>query len=191
MKIAFSGASSTGKTTLVNALLADGRFAAYASKLVKVDARKIIESYGCKNVDEMSRQQLEDFEFRYFKEKKRLEAAESDFVTERSFVDIAAYWVVRDTFDKPFEYQDLLIVPCKAESRKYDLTVYLPFGLIPFEADGYRSENLFFHKAIDNKIHYFLDSWKINYITLDVIDLSLRVESIISYITTHGHTSEK
>lgn len=190
MKIALTGTSSTGKSTLAKALLEDKRFRKYACKLIKVDARKIIESYKCKNIDDMTRKQLQEFEINYFKEKKALESKQYNFIAERSFVDIAAFWVVRDTYDLAIEIQNKLVEPCRVESRNYDLTVYLPFGVIPFEADGYRSVDLKFHSKIDNIISTYLKEWNINHITLGFADLDKRVDTVITTLLAYGHDCE-
>lgn len=191
MRIALTGASSTGKTTLAKALLDDHRFNKYVRTLLKVDARKIIESYNCKNVDEMTRKQLQDFELRYFQIKKEQETEQDNFLSERSFVDIAAYWIVRDTYDCTLEEQEKLIEPCKQQSSNYDLTIYLPFGLFTFESDGYRSENMFFHKQIDNQIASYLRDWNIHHITLDFTDISRRVDAVVRHINVHRCSFDK
>lgn len=191
MRIALTGASSTGKTTLANALVSDSEFQKYATKIIKVDARRIIESYGCRNIDEMTRDQLQDFEINYFAIKKTLEDSEQDYLAERSFIDIAAFWIVRDTWDLTPQVQNRLLEPCRIENMRYDLTVYLPFGLFPFEYDGYRSELLDFHKAIDKQILNFLNEWKMPFVSLYDIQIRQRVMKVMDTIRSINESNDR
>jgi len=58
--------------------------------------------------------------------------------------------------------------------------VYFPFGQIPFESDGYRSEDLDFHQQIDLKILELLDRWGVAYMVVQSSDLEARVQQVLS-----------
>lgn len=180
MKISLTGSSSTGKTTLVRALMDNPEFSKYAFKFLSVDGRRLLKKLGFNHMDSMSREQLMDFQLQYFAMKIQNELCQKEFITDRSFVDVASYWIVRDTFDKSEAEQNILLIPCMAESQEYDITFYLPFGAIPFQADGYRPESFEFNSRIDNEIQLFLDKWKINYCRLDSGNLSDRVSMVLN-----------
>ena len=180
MKIALTGASSTGKTTVAEHLFRETDFRKLVSQLIQVDARKLLRTMGFRSMDTMSRQELRRFQIEYFNLKHKTEKGQQDFLVERSFVDVAAYWLQRDTFDLSIDEQNRLLIPSKRESRKYDIHFYFPFGLIQFQADGYRSKQIEVHKKIDRQIEFFLDEWNIEHIILTSTDIEERVAIILN-----------
>jgi nicotinamide riboside kinase len=182
MKIAITGSSSTGKTTLAISLLNENRFHKYATNFLSADARSLLIKGGFKNMDNMTTRQTMMFQTQYFYRKKKIENEQSNFITDRSFIDIAAYWFIRDSINEPRKIQNKLIDLCKIENQKYDFLIYLPFGLIEFENDGYRSKNLDFHRTIDNQIKIFLEQWNTNYIALNTNILTQRINTVLEYL---------
>lgn len=182
MKIAFTGSTSTGKTTLANELMKNDILKQRLNKIMNADARSIIRSLGCKSMDLMNRDQNREFQILYFEKKKKMENSIDSFLAERSFVDIAAYWIIRDTYDQDVKEQNKIMVPCKEESKKYDLHIYLPFELIPFEADGYRSNDMDFHRRIDNQIRNNLINWNLKFIEIKTDNLSERIDIVTKEI---------
>jgi nicotinamide riboside kinase len=181
MKLTLTGSSSTGKTTLALELSKYRNLC--VPEFVTADARTLLDEMNHHSMDQMTREQLREFQLLYLERKLAIEAQLSSLITERSTVDVAAYWLVRDGFDLPPITRDPYIEKCRIHALSYDLHVYLPFGVLPFVFDGYRSENLSFHKAIDNQIKTFLQDWGIHYITLDTTDLKSRVEIVIAALT--------
>ena len=180
MKLTLTGSSSTGKTTL--ALELSKRPNPSIPKFVSADARTLLDEMGHHRMDRMTREELQEFQLVYLERKLALEAQCPSFITERSTVDVAAYWLVRDAFDLPEAKRNSYVERCRIHSLSYDLHVYLPFGVIPFVFDGYRSEDISFHEAIDNQIKMLLEEWGIYYMTLDTIDLRSRVETVVAAI---------
>ena len=183
MKISLTGSSSTGKTTLAMGLMSSEKFKKIVSKFIYVDGRNILKQMGCQHMDKMSREQQKKFQLEYYKKKLELEENQDNYLTDRSFVDIAAYWLVRDTYDQSSQEQNLLLKPCKNLALKYDYTFYLPTGIIDFEKDGYRPERPEFNELVDNKIRNFLKEWKINYYTIKDKSLTKRLNFILKTIT--------
>jgi len=185
MKIALTGSSSTGKTTLAKELLKNDLTKEHINNFITTDARLILQEMGHKSMDFMTQAESKIFQIKYFQKKKKLEDGANNYITDRSFVDIAAYWTIRDTSDndKNSEESHELMNECQLLSKNYDFHFYLPFGLFPFESDGYRSEDLIFHKKIDCAIINFLQQWKVNYAVLDCISIQERISSIIDRIT--------
>ena len=180
MKIALTGSSSTGKSTLAATLLANDEFKRFANRLLHVDGRRMLASMGCQSMDKMSREQLKQYQLAYYAKKKEIEAFQSDYITDRSYVDIAAYWIIRDSYDMPEAERDILLHSCRTEAKKYDLTVHLPFGLLEFEPDGYRPEDTALNKEIDHQIKILLTDWNIVHLTINTTSLSERVEIVLS-----------
>lgn len=100
MQIALTGASSTGKTTLLNDLLMTPMFKTHGIVSVQLDVRKIIDSMGIRadgiGADD---HQLRQFQWVLLEEKNRQENFHDSYITDRSTVDMAAYWIVRDAKD--------------------------------------------------------------------------------------------
>ena len=187
MKISLTGCSSTGKTTLAKALIGSWGFGV-VPKFIFVDGRRILDEMGCKSMDTMSRNQQKEYQVKYFHNKIESEDSEDNYITDRSFVDIASYWLVRDTFDEPLEEQNKLVLPCQRLAKKYDFTFYLPTGILEFEKDGYRPENADFNKLVDEKIQYLLNDWGIRYYKIDMKSLTDRVTFIHNILRTISST---
>ena len=73
MRISLTGASSTGKTTLAMALLANKEFSKFATKIIHVDGRKLLIEMGCQSMDSMSREQQKSYQLNYYNKKVELE----------------------------------------------------------------------------------------------------------------------
>lgn len=184
MRIALTGSASTGKTTLAKHLLKNPIFSKKIDKFITADARQLLRERGFRSTDSMPREQLRQFQIDYFNRKRELELGEDNYLTERSFVDVAAFWVQRDTYDKTLEEQNLLVIPCREESQKYDVHFYAPVDLIKFEPNGYRSEDMEFRRRIDWQIRCFLSEWGIEYVTLDTSDIKERVIIVLRSISS-------
>ncbi|XCN74149.1 MAG: AAA family ATPase [Candidatus Electrothrix aestuarii] len=183
MQIAITGASSTGKTTLSKRVITNKYFQDKAILRLNVDARELLRSFDIKNMDKMSILQKKKFQIEYFKKKKLLEEKKDNFITERSFVDVAAYWSVKNLFIDSIDEHNEFILSCLKKSLNYDLHIFIPFGLIPFQPDGYRSNDLEFHKKIDRQIFSYLEDWSINYIEIKKSSVEERVKEVIGALS--------
>src|SRR4051812_17933176 len=108
MRIAFTGTSSTGKTTLARELMRVPEFANVVGTFLTEDARALLRELAHKSMDTMSRDELRRFQEEYFQRKAKKEQGAGSFLVDRSFVDVAAYWLVRDTVDLPPNVQEKL-----------------------------------------------------------------------------------
>jgi nicotinamide riboside kinase len=181
MKIAFTGASSTGKTTLANLLMKKSEFVSTVPLFLTADARKILDEMGFRSMDQMSQAQTRAFQMRYYNIKKSIESCQNHFLTDRSFVDVAAYWIERDVSREDCG-SDQLESECFAEAKKYDIHFYFPIGEIQFESDGYRSDNLEFHSRIDRRIQSYLNLWGIRFIQISSNSLDDRLERVMLFL---------
>lgn len=182
MKIALTGSSSVGKTTLVQSLMATPSFAREVPVTLSTDARSLLSQLGYKSMDAMEQEQTRAFQRLYFDLKWQEELAHVSFVTDRSFVDVAAYWLERDTIGCSEALRNELIEPCRLRSLEYSWHFYLPFGLVPFDSDGYRSENMAFHRAVDERIRSLLKAWNLRSVTLDTADHAERIKTVLATV---------
>lgn len=188
MKIAFTGTSSTGKTTLIKELFKHGDFKSCNLNFSTTDARSLLDNMGAKQMDLMTDTQRMTFQKLYFQKKKEQELEKNNFIVDRSFVDVASYWLVRECKnDISLANKNDLLVESKELSMKYDIHFYFPYGIIPFEADGYRSENDKQRQEIGVQIHTFLNEWNLKYVSLDTDNLSERVKIVIETLQGLKH----
>jgi nicotinamide riboside kinase len=183
MKIAFTGTSSTGKTTLVKALFDHEDFRRFDLKFLTVDARSILDELGFKQMDLMPKDEVVLFQKLYFERKIKMEFDVEDIIVDRSFVDVASYWLVRDC-ENQLDRAKNLVDESYSYSMKYDLHFYFPYGIIPFVDDGYRSKNERQRKTVGDQIKCFLDDWNIKYVQLDTPCLDERVKIVIQELLT-------
>ncbi|MFI7430581.1 ATP-binding protein [Micromonospora sp. NPDC049836] len=179
MRVAFTGSSSTGKSTLASALMKVESFRRLAPRYLPSEGREILSELGFTGLDTMTQDQTAFYELAYFARKVSRELSADAFLTDRSFVDVAAYWIERDAKGRGAYLESLLVDPCQRLARGYDLHFLLPMGLIPFEEDGRRSSDGQFHARIDACIRRLLDQWCIAYVEVTETELSGRVELVL------------
>lgn len=179
MKIALTGSSSSGKTTLARSLMENPKFVELAGEFVTEDARSLLRTLGHQSMDEMTRAEQREFQERYLEQKAANELDRECFLVDRSYVDVAAYWLVRDGFDLPLDEQERFEHTCCELARNYDIHIHFPFGQISFASDGYRSEDVEFHERIATKIHDLLRGWDIEHVTIESPNLEARLKQVL------------
>lgn len=93
---------------------------------------------------------------------------------------MAAYWLERDAIGLPENEVTSFVERCRRAASRYDLHIYFPDGLIPFESDGYRSGVSDFHKRVAERIQRLLDEWGLEVVCLDMVDLATRADVVVS-----------
>lgn len=177
MKIAFTGSSSTGKTTLATALCDIG----CVKYFINIDSRKIIEKHNTKNIDDFTSENYLAFQREWVDTKKKSEEHFNDYITDRSYIDAIAYMKCKNMVDQT------LIGVALQEMKKYDFVFYLPFGKIAFEDDGYRSRNNSFNAMVDEKILELLDYYSIEHYKVEASSLEQRIQYIQKIIKCNSN----
>lgn len=85
----------------------------------------------------MNLSQKRAFQIHYLERKLALESSETDYITDRSFLDVAAYWIEYNQMNH--ESRHWFIEKCRKNAARYDAHFYFPVGLLPLEADGFRT----------------------------------------------------
>ncbi len=134
LRIAFSGSAGTGKTTLAKAV---------AEHL----GLPYIEEGFRKRVDQglilykMNDAQRRDLMRDLWREQLEQElAAAEGFVSDRSSVDFAAFWLHYALTDAESETAEFM-AEMERETERTDRIVLCPWGVLPLVADGVRSTN--------------------------------------------------
>lgn len=182
MRIAISGASSTGKTTLAKALSNHEYLKQKGISFIKSKEREILNEMGFKSMDTMSPMKQLEFQRLFFEWKLSIETNIDNYITDCSFVDVASYYALREISISP-EY---ILSICKEMSLKYNLHIFLPIGLIEFDMDGYRSVESELHKTIHNQILSFYNEWDVKYYTIKTNVLIDRINNAIKFIKVNG-----
>lgn len=183
MRIALTGASSTGKTTLLNDLLRTAVFK--RTKIVKsqLDVRKILHAMGIRaDGKNANRQQLRDFQWALLEEKIRQESVLGSYITDRSTVDMAAYWITRDAINGIDADGERYLEKCQSYASRFDVHIYLPFGKIPFNEDGQRPIGRVYNENSCKAIQELLEKWNLPHVTLIKTEPHERVEEVLSFL---------
>lgn len=185
-RIAITGPSSTGKTTLAEALMKDPAFEACIPTLVPEGARELLREQGYSSFDGLSREDLRGFQRRFLEFKRNAESGVERFLVDRSFVDVAAVWLERDTFDQSAALQSELVGRCRELARSYTLHIHLPFGVIAFTDDGSRERDTLLHQRIGARILQYLDEWGLEYFTVRSTTVKDRVAEVCGELSRRG-----
>ncbi len=133
-RIAFSGSAGTGKSTLARAL-ADELGVPYIEEGFR---RRVDEGLLMYKLDDAQRRELMR---EMWTEQRALErAAASGFVSDRSSVDFAAFWLHYGLVDAEAETERFL-ADMQSDAAEVERVVLCPWGVLPLESDGVRSTN--------------------------------------------------
>jgi len=189
MRIALTGASSTGKTTLLKDLLVTPIFKQYGIVSVQIDVLEIINAMGIRADGAGTNcQDLRKFQWLLLEKKIDLESCLSSSISDRSTVDMAAYWIVRDAKGSLDAEGEIYLAKCREFALMYDFHVHLPFGAIPFVNDGQRPSSEIFNKKTCNIMRSLLDQWGLPYVCLNKSGRKERVDEVLFYLKTKIHT---
>lgn len=134
LRIALSGSAGTGKSTLGRAL-AERLGVPYIEEGFRERVDAGLELY---KLDERGRRALiRDL----WQEQRERELATTDgFVSDRSSIDFAAFWLHYDLMDAMEDTQAFLEAMA-AEAARVERILLCPWGVLPLESDGVRSTN--------------------------------------------------
>lgn len=124
MKIAFSGASSTGKTSVSKQILPRIEKRNSNFKLLNVDARSILDLFPNKSVSTIDADIYRLFQSIYVGQKMYSEVGENDFLTERSFLDCLAFWKIHCQKHASNSESAVFENICTLHARNYDITFF-------------------------------------------------------------------
>jgi len=147
-----------------------------------IDARSILRSKQFSGLDAMTHQEKKQFQKIYLEEKLKKENHKTNYLTDRSFVDLAAYWHEINSETCAIKECSNYYNTCQVAVLRYDIHFYFPFGIIDFNPDSYRSSNLDYNRRIDNNILYFLSLWDIDYIVMNESNIDSRVNIVLNKI---------
>lgn len=176
-KIAFTGASGTGKTTTAK-LISEK----YGFEINPVGSRYITDQMQLRSPYDVDAYGLrQEFQTRLFQEKLKWEQERSSFVTDRTYLDNLIYSIMHDcvkTVTKDY------ISDTVKQTKKYTHIVFFPLELfINTDHDPARRSNIEYQKTYETLLKTFLDCYVPNrYLTLTSSSAEDRVKEISEYI---------
>jgi len=182
MKIALTGASSTGKTTLAKALVGSEFEKTCVKEYLSFDTRRILTNMGFHAIDDMSNDEYIEFQQQVIQAKIKNEHNKNNYITDRSFADYAAYIITRVGVNKKSPPIEKLLRKCKKLSMTYDITFFLPIGRVEFVPDGYRVERADYHKRVEEEILKRLKIWNILYYRIEKYDVRESINEVQEHI---------
>jgi nicotinamide riboside kinase len=173
MRIAIVGSSGTGKSTLAEALARD------QSLPLSVDPVRLLlqESRyrSHRDLDDDARLSLAE---RVLDVRLSFEASQESFVADRSVIDSAVFWLYWAGRTPPAHERSMqLLTTCQQAARSYTRVFLLPWGVIPLQDDGVRTQNAVYQKAMHCLLLGVLNDWAVPYTTVPdiVADLDARI----------------
>jgi predicted ATPase len=152
-RIAITGASGVGKTSLANVLAEK-----LGVPLIPEVARSLCHQMGYQNPTEIPDQQ--SFRSQVLAEQIKEESGRSTFVSDRSMIDCWALWqrwqmCSAMTYDTEAYYEQ-----CKAHAMRYTHIIYVPPMFVPAE-DQFRWTDPDYVKQIDRLVRLTLYDWSL------------------------------
>lgn len=149
MRVAFTGASGTGKTSCADAVFsrleAMRPLGSPPIARLSVDGREMLEVLAQRSVDGAVPELRVAFQLLYVGAKIQLERQSSSFLVDRSFGDVLAYWRVHCEHVVSGSLNQRISRFCLDRVQLYDIHLFFPVGLVPFEPDGYRNTEVEYH----------------------------------------------
>lgn len=157
-KIALSGSASVGKTTFANDFSTK-----YGYPLIIEGVREWIRDNNITNFLEMTSEQKHRMQLDVLESKIKTESSLDFFIADRSTLDNAIYGL---SVIPENEIENYLSKCIEHAKKTYDLIVFFPTGLIPFEDDGLRYPNKSYQLRISYMIRGLLDESGIDKIVI-------------------------
>ena len=179
MKIALSGASSTGKTSVARQFLLTEFAISRGFSICDVGSRALLEYLGLGLADQISSSDYRVFEIMYISRKLYIESSESIFITERSFADCLAYWRIHCAPTATPDEQALIENVCLKSLRSYDRHFLFPTGFLPLEQDGFRHTQIAYHEKFNRILEGIFQDCGIVPVTMPRASIEDRVEFLV------------
>lgn len=144
VRIAFSGASGTGKTTMCAKLVEE-----YGMELCPVGSRSVSATMGFSNpYDVDAAGKREEFQEKLFLDKLSWEGPRKSFVTDRTYLDNVAYSLLH--VDPRKVNADFLTRAGTAAAHSYDLIFFCPLSSFhELDSDPSRVAESNYHKTFE------------------------------------------
>ena len=183
MKIAFTGASGTGKTSVLNGFLKTSKTNNLNYKSIVVNSRKLLTTLGLGGVANIDPSEFRVFQLMHLAQKidKEFEEREN-FITDRSFADCLAYWRMHCSKIATKQENNIVENLCKNAIKCYSYHFFFPTGFIRLEDDGFRHTSAKYHYDFEKGLMTVLSEVGIEPVPMPLSNVEERVKFILGYI---------
>jgi len=185
-KIMICGSSGTGKTTL-----AEHMAELYELPYITTSASQVWERFGFKSHAGALAACLNDpdlglqYQMAVLRNRDQLLIQEERYVTDRSFVDNAAYITLQLGHTLTQEHHEELLLGCRKGMEGIDGLIFLRWNKnIVLEDNGHRIMNRLYHEMVDNIMAWVIRSKIISCETLvlDMWDFETRIAKLDGWV---------
>lgn len=176
MKLALVGSASTGKTTLVTAI--NERL---GIKAIPEFAREIIAEMGKSSPKDLTPDESYYFENEILRRKIKMERRYEDFIADRSTADNAVYYLKFCSRYFDDKHNAKYVQKAANHLKIYDKIIVLPWNVIPYEEDGFRSDHRYYQYEMHCCLLGFLHDNNVKYEVMKQVKLKDRVDKIMKY----------
>tara|TARA_B100000745_G_C20136055_1_gene389399 strand:- start:583 stop:1143 length:561 start_codon:yes stop_codon:yes gene_type:complete len=180
MKIGFTGAGSTGKTTTLNLIKDEVNVPILPSSTREVFKKWNIKEDQQENMSPEDKLLLQNDIFD-MRDRIEIEAGHS-FISDRVLLDNFAYSLLRCYLAMGREMVDSKEAQVLENLKTYDLLFYFPITFTPIQ-DEMRHANYALLKTIDSIIYAFLTKHGFDFITVPAGSPEDRAKYVLSFIT--------
>lgn len=182
MKIALSGSAGTGRSTIA-IRLAQSISHTPLINLAKGILREQGFMYGTDTTVEKFLATPER-QMMLYDHKRITEAQHENFVSDRSWIDNAAYAVIGFYENPSFDIASYLD-DCRCEVEKYDSIIHIPWGRQPLQPNGTRTINPWLQFVVDSVICRIAALWQIELTTVpEDLNNNECVDWILNFLKT-------
>ena len=164
LKIGLVGSSCTGKTTLAGEIAKQ-----FNLKIIGETARELFSEFNISSPKEL--ETLSDeirFQNRILTVKSESEKMSDNFVSDRTFIDAAAYWLYHLSKKTSDEQSSKYLERCQELMNNYNLVIFLSYNRLGgcLVDDGVRTNRLYYNYSMHLLMKGMLKDWSIPYLKL-------------------------
>jgi len=180
-RIGITGSAGTGKTTLAILTAQELGIPHLSSKSI---TQEILANEG---FDYASGEQVECFlsqngrPDKIMKKLQEMEAGTEQFVTDRMFVDLAAY-AITELYETDSKKVEQIFNLCKSEMKKYTHVIVCPWGKNPIKDNRVRTLNPWYQFIVHSIEVGLLDLWGIGYHQVKSVSEQDKLKEILDYV---------
>lgn len=185
-RIMFVGPSGIGKTTLAQAVAKKYNISFISGSMS--DLLPATKDVSHNEILSLGSEAMYKSDFQLLNLRNKLFKDKENFVTDRSYADLAAYFWYKQSRNMPECEMEHFFCQCKElMENQCDLAIFLPLNLStyhewPMEDNNKRIMNRFFQVQISSLMSELLANWEIPTVCVENLDFCTRLNQILYHI---------
>jgi nicotinamide riboside kinase len=174
-RVALSGCGGSGKSTLATELSKE-----LGWDRIEEGVRDYLKDNNIESLRGMTPERTMAMQIEMLQRKVEKESTTENFIADRSTADNVAYALRWCAWDLPESAMKEYIGTAYHHAyNTYDLIIHLPWGIIPLQNDGVRSNKLMYQYEIDALIRGILMKWELPHYICTSVTLDDRVNECL------------